>query len=94
MKIKITEKCVLSLLVGICLVLIVGVFTTKPIYASDKKPCDQIVEYLGFQTICYDSHCNQLTTYKHGQYLRYKYTDACTGYYEIKVFWDKCITAC
>lgn len=89
------KKILLSSLVALCLVLVAGIFTTKPVYASEKKPCGPVVEYLGFQTVCYDrNHCNQSTAYKHGQYFRYKHLDTCTGFYTIEVVFDRCITVC
>jgi|LDZU01.1.fsa_nt_gi hypothetical protein len=94
---KINKKSILYVLVAVCFMLVFSVFTIKPTYANtlkdEKAPCESC-RYIGFQTVCNDYHCNQSSSYKHGQYFRYQCRDICLGYAWVEVYFDSCITVC
>ena len=97
-KMNSASKRILYALVGICFVLVFSIFNVKPTYADTvkdvKAPCERC-EYVGFQTVCYDSsRCDQSSSRKHGQYFLYQCYDYCLGYTRVVKLFDICITDC
>lgn len=92
------SKKILYALTGICFVLVISIFNVEPTYADTVKDTKAICErcqYVGFQTVCYDSaHCNQSSSKKHGQYFRYQCRDICLGTAWTVIDFDTCITVC